>query len=299
MTEALQLWKKVAGKGDGVSDDQKATSHGKGRSNISFLFSFFNYLILFYYFLNASDGENSEPAEFSDKNGPKVSNPGERKAEASGKDSSNGSSPANDSVSKTKGGSIPDKAVGILKKKVPAALTDKELNPEFFQKLETRGSDDLPVEVVVPRRCLNSANSHNEEESEPNDADLRGRSNLMEPDDVHGSVNIKYRNAERGNAGLFSKQRDFDEVARDKWADERVNGKDSRTRAFDIDDRIDINQRESSGSRVGFSKTDVQSEGSFMNNKGNWLAIQRQLLQLERQQAHLMNMLQVCSINLD
>ncbi|CBI26604.3 unnamed protein product, partial [Vitis vinifera] len=193
MTEALQLWKKVAGKGDGVSDDQKATSH---------------------------DGENSEPAEFSDKNGPKVSNPGERKAEASGKDSSN--------------------AVGILKKKVPAALTDKELNPEFFQKLETRGSDDLPVEVVVPRRCLNSANSHNEEESEPNDADLRGRSNLMEPDDVHGS---------------------------------RVNGKDSRTRAFDIDDRIDINQRESSGSR-------------------NWLAIQRQLLQLERQQAHLMNMLQ-------
>lgn len=265
MTEALQLWKKVAGKGDGVSDDQKATSH---------------------------DGENSEPAEFSDKNGPKVSNPGERKAEASGKDSSNGSSPANDSVSKTKGGSIPDKAVGILKKKVPAALTDKELNPEFFQKLETRGSDDLPVEVVVPRRCLNSANSHNEEESEPNDADLRGRSNLMEPDDVHGSVNIKYRNAERGNAGLFSKQRDFDEVARDKWADERVNGKDSRTRAFDIDDRIDINQRESSGSRVGFSKTDVQSEGSFMNNKGNWLAIQRQLLQLERQQAHLMNMLQ-------
>lgn len=29
-----------------------------------------------------------------------------------------------------------------------------------------------------------------------------------------------------------------------------------------------------------------------MSNKGNWLAIQRQLLQLERQQAHLMNMLQ-------
>ncbi|GKC70665.1 hypothetical protein Tco_1116548, partial [Tanacetum coccineum] len=28
-------------------------------------------------------------------------------------------------------------------------------------------------------------------------------------------------------------------------------------------------------------------------NKGNWLAIQRQLLQLERQQSHLMNTLQV------
>ncbi|GMH05728.1 hypothetical protein Nepgr_007568 [Nepenthes gracilis] len=29
-----------------------------------------------------------------------------------------------------------------------------------------------------------------------------------------------------------------------------------------------------------------------MSNEGNWLAIQRQLLQLERQQAHLMNMFQ-------
>lgn len=187
--------------------------------------------------------------------------------------------------------------MGILKKKVPAALTDKELNPEFFQKLETRGSGDLPVEVVVPRRCLNSTNSHNEE-SEPNNTDLRGRSNLMEPDDVLGSVNIKYRNAETENAGLFSKQRDFNEAAQNKWADERVTGKE-RARAFDTDDRIDINQRESSGSRVGFPKADVQSEGSFMNNKGNWLAIQRQLLQLERQQAHLMNMLQVQLINLD
>lgn len=187
--------------------------------------------------------------------------------------------------------------MGILKKKVPAALTDKELNPEFFQKLETRGSGDLPVEVVVPRRCLNSTNSHNEE-SEPNNTDLRGRSNLMEPDDVLGPVNIKYRNAETENAGLFSKQRDFNEAAQNKWADERVTGKE-RARAFDTDDRIDINQRESSGSRVGFPKADVQSEGSFMNNKGNWLAIQRQLLQLERQQAHLMNMLQVQLINLD
>ena len=30
MTEALQLWKKIAGKGeDGDADDQKALSHGK------------------------------------------------------------------------------------------------------------------------------------------------------------------------------------------------------------------------------------------------------------------------------
>ncbi|XVF03916.1 hypothetical protein REPUB_Repub05bG0034900 [Reevesia pubescens] len=215
MTEALQLWKKIAGKGeDGAADDQKALSH--------------------------------------------------------------------DSVSKGKGGSIPDKAVVILKKKAPA-LTDKELNPEFFQKLQTRGYDDFPVEVVVPRRYLNSSSSKNEEESEPNDPDSRRRSNSVgnsQADDLHASSSSKNRNIERGAVGM-----------RDKWPEEKINGKDLRARALDADDRIDVNQREPSGNRLGFSKVDGQSEGSF-SNKGNWLAIQRQLLQLERQQAHLMNMLQ-------
>ncbi|KAG6755432.1 hypothetical protein POTOM_041255 [Populus tomentosa] len=239
MTEALQLWKKIAGKGEGVPDDQKSSSQ---------------------------DGERHDSAELSDKN----SNPSDRRKESFSRDASNGTSPAKDSASKNKGGSIPDKAVVILKKKAPA-LTDKELNPEFFQKFEKRGSGDLPVEVIVPRRCLNSSNSNNEEESEPNDSESRGRSNRMgnsQSDDIHGAFNNKFRTMERG-----------------------VTGKDLRTRAFD-DERLDINQRESSGSRAGFSKSDGQSEGSFVNNKGNWLAIQRQLLQLERQQAHVMNMLQ-------
>ncbi|KAB5534800.1 hypothetical protein DKX38_017886 [Salix brachista] len=237
MTEALQLWKKIAGKGEGVPDDQKSSSQ---------------------------DGEHHDSAELSDKN----SNPSDRKKESSSRDASNGTSPAKDSALKSKDRSIPEKAVVILKKKAHA-LTDKELNPEFFQKFEKRGSGDLPVEVVVPRRCLNSSNL-NEEESEPNVSESRGRSNRMgnsQSDDVHGSLN-KFRTMERG-----------------------VAGKDLRTRAFD-DERLDINHRESSGSRAGFSKSDGQSEGSFVNNKGNWLAIQRQLLQLERQQAHVMNMLQ-------
>ncbi|KAJ6950442.1 microtubule-associated protein TORTIFOLIA1-like [Populus alba x Populus x berolinensis] len=239
MTEALQLWKKIAGKGEGVPDDQKSSS---------------------------LDGEHHEQAELSDKN----LNPNDQRKESSARDASNGTSPTKDSASKSKGGSIHDKAVVILKKKTHA-LTDKELNLEFFQKLEKRGSGDLPVEVVVPRRCLDSSNLNNEEESEPNDSESRGRPNRMgnsQSDDIHGAFNTKFRNIERG-----------------------ITGKDLRTRTFD-DERIDINHRESSGSRAGFSKSDGQSEGSFINNKGNWLAIQRQLLQLERQQAHLMNMLQ-------
>ncbi|XP_037497157.1 microtubule-associated protein TORTIFOLIA1 isoform X2 [Jatropha curcas] len=239
MTEALQLWKKIAGKGDGIVDDQKASS---------------------------CDGNNPEQPESSDT----IPKPSGQKTESSARDSSRGSPPTVDSATKSKPGSIPDKAVVILKKKAPA-LTDKDLNLEFFQKLETRGSGDLPVEVVVPRRFANSSNLNNEEDPQPNDSESRGRSNRTgnsQSDDLHGSLDTKNRNIERG-----------------------IVGKDSRTRIFD-DDRLDVNRRESSGSRAGFSKSDGQSEGSLINSKGNWLAIQRQLLQLERQQTHLMNMLQ-------
>lgn len=210
---------------------------------------------------NSSD--SSEQADLS--KGPL--NSGERSTYTSAMDSAN-ALPTTDSVSRAKGSNISDKAAGILKKKAPA-LTDKELNPEFFQKLETRGSGELPVEVVVARRCLKSSNSRSEDELETNDMEARRSKGNCQPDD--GSINFKYRSIERGIGGAVCRQRDFD-------------------------DRSDINQRESSANRVGFPKTDGQSEG-FMTNKGNWLAIQRQLLQLERQQAHLMNMLQVCELN--
>ncbi|KAF8409532.1 hypothetical protein HHK36_005609 [Tetracentron sinense] len=264
MTEALQLWKKITEIGrNGISDDMNSTSH---------------------------DDKDSGPTKLSERSRPKKTDPG-----ASAKDTCNGSSPTSDSLSNAKGSSTWDKAVGILKKKA-SALTDKELNPEFFQKLETRGSDDLPVEVVVPRRCLNSSNSNDEEESEPNDINSRGRSSRLansESDDGHGSVHVKYHNIERGADGVFNKQQALDDFARDKLAEQRVlRGNDSKTRAFDVDDRIEINQRDSCSARMGLPRTDGHSEGSFMNNKGNWLAIQRQLSQLERQQAYLMNMLQ-------
>ncbi|KAJ7963848.1 Microtubule-associated protein TORTIFOLIA1 [Quillaja saponaria] len=110
-------------------------------------------------------------------------------------------------------------------------------------------------------------------------------------DDFHESFSSKYRNTERGIYGTSSRQ-DYDDFAHDKWPEERMNAKESRTRVVDADDRICINLRDASGNRAGVSKADGQSEGSFISNKGNWLAIQRQLLQLERQQAHLMNMLQ-------
>ncbi|KAK8519879.1 hypothetical protein V6N13_031644 [Hibiscus sabdariffa] len=245
MTEALQLWKKIAGEGEErTADDQKALS---------------------------CDGDNAQSAESPEKNVSKNPTTGDNKTLAS------------DSVSEGKGGSIIDKAVVILKKKAPA-FTDRELNPEFFQKLETRSTDDLPVEVVVPRRYLNSSNLRSQEESESNDPATKRRLSGVgnsQTDDFHASSSSKNRNIERRASGM-----------RDKWPEEKVNGNDLRKRASDADDRIDVNQRESSENRFSFSKVDEQSEGSFISNKGSWLAIQRQLVQLERQQGHLMNMLQ-------
>ncbi|KAK6132909.1 hypothetical protein DH2020_033345 [Rehmannia glutinosa] len=165
MNEALQLWKKIAGKGDGSSDENKASSH---------------------------DGDNSESADPADrKDHPNL---GDRESAKSVKESSCGSSPT-DPNSKGKGNNILDKAVGILKKKAPG-LTDKELNPEFFQKLETRVTDDLPVEVILPRRCVNP-NPQNEEESELNaDPSERTSLNCQTGD---GTFKAKYESMERGN----------------------------------------------------------------------------------------------------
>ncbi|KAI3768946.1 hypothetical protein L6452_00042 [Arctium lappa] len=156
-------------------------------------------------------GHDSEPAKSDDK-----------KTEAPAKDD------------EAEGSNVPEKAVGMLKKKAPA-LSDKELNPEFFQRLERRVSGD--VEVVVPRRFVKSTNEQNEEESGLNDTDAGSQSKES------------YQKVDRGVGGP------------------------SRRREFD--DMNDPSQRE-----------------GLRSNKGNWLAIQRQLLQLERQQAHLMNMLQ-------
>lgn len=211
VTEALLLWKKMVGKsGDGASDDQKASLH---------------------------ESENSEAAAAQSG----MKDQSERGGTAqSAKDSSNGSSPT-DSSSKGKAANILNKAVGILKKKA-STLSDRDLNPDFFQKLETRGSGDFPVEVIVPRQQQNQSSTQKQEEPELTSTETIGNSVPNE-----GTVNS------RGSAVGHSKQQDSDDFTRDKLGEERDNGKDSRT---------------------------------------NWLAIQRQLLQLERQQSHLMNMLQ-------
>ncbi|XP_068653049.1 TORTIFOLIA1-like protein 1 [Aristolochia californica] len=260
MTEALQRWKTIVERGEDGNADIKAAPHG---------------------------GKKSEPAE-SPRLDRQKTMPSDRKSDSSAKNGSSGSPPITDSQSKPKDRSISDTTVGILKKKVPA-LTDKELNPDFFLKLEATGSGDLPVEVVVPRRTLHSSHSQGEEESELNGANL---GSINQNGDAFSESNVKNHNPDK-RSGMYDKLSEIDEFARDRLTEQRVfRGKDLKTRGIDVDERNDINQRDAAGARVGFARADGQPEGAFLNNKGNWLAIQRQLAQLERQQANLMNMLQ-------
>ncbi|XP_010500663.1 PREDICTED: microtubule-associated protein SPIRAL2-like [Camelina sativa] len=213
LSEALNVWKNIAGKGEArTSDEQKDVSSEQ--------------CIL------ERNGETDSLA--SDGAGMVI------------RGSSDGLSSNSDSISK---------AVLILRKKAPR-LTGKDLNPEFFQKLEKRGSDDMPVEVILPCRQMNSSNSNTEDESDANTSVSRSRSKGL-----------------CRTAGVHPKQRHFGDFAREKWVDERMNGGESRLRACD-GDQTEV----------------IQAEAS--ENRENWPPLQRQLLHLERQQTHIMNMLQ-------
>lgn len=184
----------------------------------------------------------------------------------------------------------------LLKKKAPS-LTDKELNAEFFQKLETRGSDDLPVEVVVPRRTLQSSHSHGDEGKELNDDSSRGTAGHDEKtcndsNDIVSSTSASSNDMFKPKE-LFNKTEEPDDSVRDKFTESRAfKFRDARAKPSDLDERAVNSLRDPSAPR-SISRIDGHSE-SFMNSKGNWLGIQRQLSLLERQQASLMNMLQVC-----
>lgn len=46
----------------------------------------------------------------------------------------------------------PDKQSAVVKKRT-LTITDKKVNPEFFQKLSARNTDDWDIEVAVPHKC--------------------------------------------------------------------------------------------------------------------------------------------------
>ncbi|XP_062189689.1 microtubule-associated protein TORTIFOLIA1-like isoform X2 [Phragmites australis] len=216
---------------------------------------------------DGNDGKNKEPADSEGKLDSKRSMQSSGKFE-SFKDSFP-DSPTNNE--KGKGSSIAEKAAILLKKR--PTLMDREVNPEFFQKLETRSADDLAVEVVVPRKTLLS-NLRNKDESEE-DGDPAG------PANSNGSAD------DEANLTQMRASSNFQNI-RDKWAGQRGNrNKDTKARASDVEYRSENSAKDSAAATMN-----IPGEGPSINNKTNWLAIQRQLSHLERQQTSLMNMLQ-------
>lgn len=256
MIDALHALKKVVEKGcDAVPDNSNAIS---------------------------CDEKESEAGESTEKPGLQNRNPTDEKIEAASGQLAVSST--SNSPSEINGRAASDKTVAVLKKKAPT-LSNKVVNPEFFQKLETRDSDDIPVEVVVPCRIPNSSNTKNEEKLDPNNTAYRGISSRDGTDglgDGHVPGNSRYDSSERERPGLFSKQHDMDDSTRERWTESRAfRRRDLIPRNADVNDRVENTQRDQSN-----------LEGTFPENKGNWITIQRQLSQMERQQTHLMNMLQ-------
>jgi hypothetical protein len=119
-----------------------------------------------------------------------------------------------------KGSSIAEKAAVLLKKR--PTLTDRELNPEFFQKLETRKTDDLAVEVVVPRKTLQS---HLRSEGGTKEDDPVG------PADSNGSAEDEAYLTQMCTSSNFQN-------IRDKWGGQRGNrNKDTKARTADVEDK--------------------------------------------------------------
>ncbi|KAH9322396.1 hypothetical protein KI387_017035, partial [Taxus chinensis] len=225
----------------------------------------------------AADTEIAEVTQASEKVDFEQSSSTANKMNSSHKISLDNTNQVSNSLSNAQGGNMPEKAAGFLKKKAPV-LTDKELNPDFFQKLEKKGSDDWEVEVAVPRGRPPSAQSeHGQTEAaaasqEGENLDLVGMQSTR--DSYNGLDNT-------------------DDFSQDQWMERRsLRNKDSKARIMESDDWSDLNQRDTGGTRTTFSRSETYGDAQITGGKGNWLVIQRQLSQMERQQAILMEMLQ-------
>ncbi|KAI0529684.1 hypothetical protein KFK09_002238 [Dendrobium nobile] len=255
MMEALQLWKKISDKG---AESLKVSESGHSDEN-----------------MDSKDLNLNSDRPESVK-------------DSSADSSSTGGLP----LSHLKCTSLLENAADLLKIKAPS-LKDKELNPEFFQKLESRNSDDVPVEVVVPRKRPQSSHSKDGKEKNSADGDRRGDHGVPAGCELNKNLEHSYRryNTTERRLGAHGRQQNSDFLARDKFS-EQLRFRDSKLRGCDASNRVEFNPGDSFASRSSISRTDGLVESSFMNNKVNWLGIQRQLSQLERQQAYLMNMLQ-------
>lgn len=190
-----------------------------------------------------------------------------------------------------------EKPLDAVKKRVPL-LTDKKLNPEFFQKLAAKDADDWQIEVAVPRSCPPSNAQEpeltiKEGHDEINSPLIRSTSKteqlaLGKNRPLQGSLALSNRR------GLELDNPESSSLVVD-------DSPPSRTRGLR---RISIRQNKNM-LIGGLYSQDLEEDGrginpsstvanQAMNERSNWQFIHKQLTQLEQQQSSLLQMVQVC-----
>lgn len=203
-----------------------------------------------------------------------------------------------------------DKPGNTLKKRV---LSDKKINPEFFQKLVARGSDDWQVEVAVPHGCPPVQTQH-EEEIEDINMNLQdtSSSNTVTSSELNGSEqsspaatrqveNIDLIDNSQRSKNTYDRTEITDSFLQDKLKEDGdLWNKKPQEIMPEKEERDDHNQRDmpvaiqpwdSGGPRIISASSGSSDNDQGKSNKDYWHVIKRQLSQLEQQQASLMEML--------
>eukprot|EP00249_Psilotum_nudum_P014118 c24677_g1_i1 orf=128-3100(+) len=208
---------------------------------------------------------------------------------------------------------------GPLKKRIPV-LTDRKPNPDFFQKLEMRGTEDWQVEVAIPRSCPQFTSTlRNKEHRGIDDADFEELLGVKEQKGgergnglAHlSSVKDGGTNSQSGQpkpGRLFGETDDTLDAANSmidmtvlngnlpiiSHGDMKLKAKQAATRSWlgaTLQQKDADNLSFEAGGH-GTSSLSIGSYGDAGENKANWLFVRRQLSDLEHQQSNILEMLQ-------
>eukprot|EP00250_Pteridium_aquilinum_P010068 c19132_g1_i1 orf=417-3251(-) len=185
-----------------------------------------------------------------------------------------------------------EKPLEAVKKRVPL-LTDKKLNPEFFQKLAAKDTDDWQIEVAVPRSCppLKAQESELDEHVDVNSPLIRSSS--------------KTEQLALGKDRPLSNRKGFQLTSPDGNSQAIDESPSSRTyglrRILTRQKVLETNTLkgglysqglEENGHGIYLSSNGTHEVNQEINERSNWQFIHKQLTQLEQQQSSLLQMVQ-------
>eukprot|EP00250_Pteridium_aquilinum_P002056 c12265_g1_i1 orf=1180-4047(-) len=199
----------------------------------------------------------------------------------------------------------PEKPSAAIKKRSPA-LTDKKVNPDFFQKLSARNTDDWDIQVAVPRK--GSLPMVGAPQVDAKNADVKEVAMQKCPERSLSSAEQLFQGVERYTAGNCLVSDDEGEcLHKDVLLNDRsLTLSNEKRQMFKMSqvkgetilgDRVlkkDVAYEDWEGRehRRGSSNVDASKESTDFNETINVHSIQKQLFQLDQQQLSLLQMVQ-------